>query len=519
MALKSLITALPAVVCCVAMYAARAGAVAGPDRVVVRTALGAVAGVDGAIQYWKGIPYAAPPVGALRWRPPQPAKPWVGVRDATQFGNDCMQSPWIVTSGRPVSEDCLTVNVWAAKNRGAIARPVLVFIYGGALLGGTSAYAIYDGSRLAADGAVVVSLNYRVGIFGFLAHPLLTAESPVHASGNYGLLDQIAALQWVKRNIRAFGGDPRRVTVFGESAGAVSIAMLMTSPLARGLFDRAILESPVVPVLPTLGAAEAAGARVGPDLTVLRATSAEDLLKSNGRFYPASPGSLLTAFFPAPNLDGHTLILQPRSAFATGRVLPVPTIVGVNEEEGRNFVPADAPITLASYRAWVEGRFGARAAQVEALYPANDDTTARQALALVSGEGTFDEAARLVARGSALVQRKTYLYRFTRTPRGAPPAATHSEELAYVFGNLAEHFTTRPEPDEADRALSAAVRAAWVRFAATGDPNGVGLPTWPAYDARVDPYLEWGTTIRVASRRRTQQLDAIAEHFASYERQ
>ena len=226
----------------------------GTTAVVVTTA-GQVAGTNGEIQNFKGIPYAAPPVGPLRWRPPQPPVPWAGVRDATRFGDDCMQRPYVISTGQKASEDCLTVSVWTPAHARGVRRPVMVFMYGGGFIGGSCAYPLYDGAMLAAEGVVVVCLNYRVGIFGFLAHPMLSAESPHRSSGNYGLLDQIAALQWVRDNIAAFGGDPQRVTVFGESAGAVSIAILLTSPLATGLFGQAILHSPAV--LPLASRADA----------------------------------------------------------------------------------------------------------------------------------------------------------------------------------------------------------------------------------------------------------------------
>ena len=480
----------------------------------VRTTLGTVVGTEGAVRSWKGIPFARPPVGELRWKPPQPAIPWKGARDARRFGNDCMQSPWILSSGQSVSEDCLTLNVWAPRRSGGRRLPVLVFIYGGAYLGGTGGYAFYNGERLAADGAVVVNFHYRVGVFGFLAHPLLTAESPVHASGNYGLLDQIAALKWIRANIAAFGGDPRRVTVFGESAGAVSIACLMASPLAAGLFDGAILQSPVLPTLVTLGEGEAAGTRLGRDLVALRAMNAGELLMYNPDFFAPTPHRIMTASFPAPILDGYSLPVQPRQAFISGPVHAVPTIVGVMADEGRNVVSDEMPVTLASYREWLEVTFGSRAAEFARLYPASDDQTARQALALASGQGAFDESARTIARGVAAHQRRTYSYLFSRSLQGLPPAATHSEDLWYVFGTLDQPgFTRRPAANQDDWALSARIRAAWIRFARTGDPNGAGLPSWPAYDG-TDPYLEFGDVIRPGVGRHTQELDAFTRFLA-----
>ncbi len=488
-------------------------AAGGQDPIVITT-LGAIRGTDGIVQAWKGIPYAAPPVGALRWRPPQPAAGWTGVRDATRFGNDCMQAPWIVSSGQAFSEDCLTVNVWAAKPRTPAGRPVLVFIYGGAFIGGTSGYPIYDGERLAADGAVVVSLNYRVGIFGFLAHPGLTAESPMHASGNYGLLDQIAALRWIKANVSAFGGDPHRVTVFGESAGAASIAMLMTSPLARGLFEGAIIESPVLPQLATLPAAEAGGARLSTDIAALRARSAQSLLEHNTDFYPLPASSVLTLSFPAPIVDGYCLPAQPRAAYAAGRIPAIPTLVGINADEGRMFLPEAGKTTLHAYRDWLQATFGKSAPTLTLQYPATDDASARSAWSAASGDGTFAEAARSIARGMSRHEPRTYAYLFTRSVQDLPPVPTHSEELQFVFGTLdVPGFTGRPTPDAADRRLSEVMRHAWVRFAATGNPNGAGLVAWPAYAAATDPYLEFGTEIRTGAARHALGLDAFTRFF------
>jgi len=275
---------------------------------------------------FKGIPYAAPPVGSLRWRAPQSGSPWSGIRNATHFGADCMQTPYVISTGQQTSEDCLTVNVWTPALHGNAQRPVMVFIYGGGFIGGSAAYPLYDGALLASAGVVVVSFNYRVGIFGFLAHPQLSEESVHKSSGNYGLMDQIAALEWVKENIAGFGGDPRRVTVFGESAGAVSIALLMTSPLAKGLFQGAILQSAVVLPLARLSEAERSGAKLNANIEVLRKMSAEQLLAHNGDFFPSSRLSLMAMSFPSPIVDGHVLPEQPRGVFNAGRRCTAPPL-------------------------------------------------------------------------------------------------------------------------------------------------------------------------------------------------
>jgi para-nitrobenzyl esterase len=443
---------------------------------VVRTATGSVAGSGGggAILAFKGIPYAAPPIGPLRWRPPQPPAAWTGVRDATHFGDDCMQTPYVIPTGQKVSENCLTVSIWTAPQFRNAHRPVMVFIYGGAFIGGSSAYPLYDGSKLARAGAVVVGFNYRVGIFGLLAHPMLSAESPQHASGNYCLLDQIAALQWVEDNIAAFGGDPGRVTVFGESAGAVSIAVLMTSPLAKGLFQQAIIQSPTLPPLAPLTAAEQSGAAVNPDVAALRRLSAAELLEHNGDFFPRSArrnaGSLS---FPAPTVDGYVVPAQPRAAFQAGAANAVPIIVGINADEGRMFA---------------------------------SDT----AVSATLGD-TFVESARLIARGTSQHQPRTFAYVFTRGVGGGSQPATHSEELAFVFGSLAQPtFIQHPAPQAADRQLSGVMMRTWARFVATGDPNGPGLPRWPRYERATDPYLEFGTPIRTGQAYRKAQVDALA---------
>ena len=449
------------------------------SSLVVRTTAGAVSSTeisDGIVAF-KGIPYAAPPVGLLRWRPPQPPAPWSGTRDANHFGDDCMQTPYVIPTGQKASEDCLTVSLWTTPSYRKSHRPVMVFIYGGAFIGGSAAYPLYDGAKLAREGVVVVGFNYRVGIFGFLAHPQLSAESPQHASGNYGLLDQIAALRWVKANIEAFGGDPGRITVFGESAGAVSIAVLMTSPLANGLFEQAILQSPTLPPLASLADAEKAGTAVGPQIAALRQLSAAELLAHNDSFFPRSNEATvrLTAF-PAPIVDGYLLREQPRAVFEKGRSNAVPMIVGVNADEGRMFSG--------------EGASAATSAAV--------------------GDATFVESARWIARGASQHQTKTFAYVFTRSVHGGPLPPTHSEELPFMFGSLEQpSFIKHPTATADDLRLSELMMRTWARFAATGDPNGPGLPKWPHYERTTDPYLEFGTVVQAGAAFRKAQLDAI----------
>jgi carboxylesterase type B len=446
---------------------------------VVHTTAGPVSGAEivGGIVAFKGIPYAAPPIGRLRWRPPQPPVPWAGTRDASHFGDDCMQTPYVIPTGQKASEDCLTVSLWTTPDYRKSHRPVMVFIYGGAFIGGSAAYPLYDGAKLAREGVVVVGFNYRVGIFGFLAHPQLSAESSRHASGNYGLLDQIAALQWVRANIAAFGGDPGRITVFGESAGAVSIAVLMTSPLAKGLFEQAIIQSPSLPPAATLAAAEKAGAAVGPQIAALRRLSAAELLTHNDSFFPRSNehGVRLTDF-PSPIVDGYVLPDQPRAVFEKGHSNAVPMIVGVNADEGRMF--------------------------------SGEGATAAQSAAV--GDATFVESARWIARGASQHQPKTFAYVFTRSVNDGPLPPTHSEELPFIFGSFEQpSFIKHPAPAADDLQLSGLMMRTWARFAATGDPNGPGLPKWPTYERTTDPYLEFGTVIRADAAFRKAQLDAL----------
>jgi para-nitrobenzyl esterase len=486
---------------------------AASGKPVVVTQTGAVSGTGGRIESFKGIPYAAPPIGPLRWRAPESPPPWKGVRDATHFGDDCMQRPYVISTGQKTSEDCLTLSIWTPGHAPGAHRPVMVFLYGGGFIGGSAAYPLYDGAKLAENGVVVVGINYRIGIFGFLAHPALSAESPHKASGNYGLLDQLAALKWVKDNITAFGGDPGRVTVFGESAGAVSIAVLLTSPLAKGHFSQAILHSPDLPYLATLVAAEKSGAALGTDLAVLRRMSATELLAHNDDFFPQHPvGSLMSPSFPAPIVDGYVLPAQPRARFAAGTVDAVPAIVGISADEGRMFSPKQ---TVASYKAWVKDKFGSSAAQLLTLNPAETDAQANTAASAVLGDAVFGESARLIARTLSQLQPRTFFYLFSRGVAGRTQPATHSEVLPFVFGSLDKpSFIPHDPPDTTDLKLSATLRQAWTRFAASGDPNGPGLPHWPNYERAADPYLEFGTQIRSGHAYRRAELDALAPYFA-----
>ncbi|WP_158817823.1 carboxylesterase/lipase family protein [Methylocapsa sp. S129] len=483
---------------------------------IVHTASGDLAGSGGDIRAFKGVPYAAPPIGPLRWRPPEPIAPWTGVRDATRFGADCMQKPLADSRAPGVSEDCLTLNIWAPAQAPQQRLPVMVWVYGGGFVEGSASLPLYDGEALARKGVVLITLNYRTGVFGFLAHRALAAESPQHSAGNYGVLDVIEALRWIKQNIGAFGGDLDRVTIFGESAGASILDMVLVSPLSEGLMQRAILESPgAMRPLSTLPEAEAIADVAGPDLAVLRAMPASEVLALNGKIVPPVR-HLTTPRALGPIRDGWVVPRTDTEAFASGLMRKVPLIVGGNSDEGRAFVK-DWPIhTGAEARSYAEQNFGGSADAVMSLYRFDSDASVKPALAYAFGDTQFNYGVRGLARGMSAVQPKTWRYLFTHAPAGETIAPTHSEEIDYVFGNFgAPRWVPRGKMNAADRQLSDAMMEAWVRFAATGDPNGGNLPRWPAYDAVSDPYLEFGDAIAVGHNYRTPYLDFVQGFLTS----
>jgi carboxylesterase type B len=480
---------------------------------VVQTRSGAVVGDGTDILVFKGIPYAAPPVGALRWKPPAPSVSWDGVRTATTFGADCMQKP-ASTRASSISEDCLTLNIWTPANSTQNKLPVMVFVYGGSFIRGSGSRPLYDGEALARKNVVLVTFNYRTGVFGFLAHQLLTRESSHNSSGNYGLLDIVAALHWVKENIAGFGGDPGRVTLFGESAGASAISLLLTSPLTVGLFERAILESPgAMRPIANLDSGEKAGEIAGNNLERMRGLSASEVLALNDRIVPAVP-SLTTPRALGPIKDGWVLQGDEREAYESGRVHPIPLIVGGNFDEGGLFIRSWPIHSIAEFRAFVAENFGNATSSALQTYSANSDHEVPNALTYIYADTQFNWGVRGLAREQSRIQSKTFRYLFSRTPLGEPPAATHTEELAYVFGNLsAPRFVDRSQVDATDRSLSDQMMDAWVRFAATADPNGVNLRHWPPYQAASDPYLEFGDSIIAKTGYRNEYLDFVQAFF------
>ena len=499
----------------------------------VKTANGVVestaAPKDG-VRSFKGIPFGQPPVGDLRWREPQPVKNWTGVRNADGFGPACMQrlSPgadyWLRSKG--MSEDCLYLNVWTPARTGKERLPVLVYVFGGGFQNGDGSEPRYDGESMARKGIVAVAVNYRTNIFGFFSHPELTKESPHHASGNYGLLDQVAALRWVQQNIAAFGGDPRRVTIAGESAGSISVSALMASPLSKNLIAGAIGESgamisslPPRPLADTEKDGAAFGEKAGaPTLAALRALSAEkiqELLAApagggapGGRGGPGAPGGGPSLRFSS-NLDGYFLSKTLTEIFEAGQQAKVPLLAGTNsEEQGARSVLGQSEPTVENFTAAIQKLYGDDSAQVLQVYaPKTPEEVLQAATDLAS--------ARFIAHSTwkwTELQMKTggkpvYRYFYTRVrPRylgmpgkpapqaptggraGATPAAprgaAHSAEIQYAMGNLDLDNRYAWEPD--DRKVSETMQAYFVNFIKSGNPNGSGLPKWPAYDAKTN---------------------------------
>lgn len=477
---------------------------------VARIGEGVLVGARGdGIESFKGVAYAAPPVGELRWRPPKPAPAWTGPRQATDLGPICIQPPSNGDNGvgpLPMSEDCLTLNVWAPEQRPG-PLPVMVWIHGGGYNNGSGTAALYDGASLARRGVVVVTINYRLGRLGFFDHPALAAERPAgEAAGNYGVMDMIAALEWVRDHIGAFGGDPGQVTIFGESAGGVAVSQLMISPRARGLFHRAAIQSglgrqegalpgDLDPLSPrstrARGAAWAEAAGVTPTAGALRAVPPERLLEPAPNFFG---GDLILT-------DGAIVPMDVEAAFAAGLQAPVPLLIGTNSAEFWWMKPSD----LTPYGALDDDIPDAtRAALVEA-YGGQEGYDAHLVSDLV-----FNEPARRLARLHAAAGRPTFLYRFDVVSLAMPEphsGATHASERQYVFDNL----TASPwATDDMDQRAATLMADYWAAFGRTGDPNGGGRLMWPDLRARVDELIEFGNAgPRVLPVPFAQRLDLI----------
>jgi para-nitrobenzyl esterase len=478
--------------------------------------LAPAAGDNPAISVFRGIPFAAPPIGDLRWRPPEPPLPWQGVRSASEFARNCQQElrheqlPWTAEymPRNGVSEDCLALNVWTPARSANERLPVFVYIHGGAYTGGSGDVLVYDGEALAARGIVVVTFNYRLGVFGFFAHPALTRESPHGASGNYGLLDQLAALGWVRRNIAAFGGDPNSVTLAGQSAGAGSVHLLTASPLARGLFARAIAQSgPWDPRqhLPVLAESEARGAQLAGSLG--RSSLAEL------RGVPAAllqETSVKSGIAFRPSVDGWVVPDQVPRVYARGQQVDVPLLTGITADEG-SFRDTYGALPPQQFQQSIRERFPEQAKELLALYPAASDAEAHeQQKQFARDEGL----AQLRAWRSARAEKGTapdFGYFFERAmpwPEQPRYQAFHSAELPYMFDNLSK--LARPWTD-VDRQLAQLMASYWVNFVRNGDPNAAGLPKWPSDRAQV---MRLGAQSKVESLPNESAARCFASAFA-----
>ena len=463
-----------------------------------------------------GVPYAAPPVGGLRWKPPQPAASWVGTRKATSFGASCPQLPEGWLPELPWSEDCLYLNVWTPRLSPTAALPVIVWFHGGGNKAGRSEQTEL-GPALSRLGVVVVSFNYRLGPFGFLAHPALTAESEHHTSGNYGLLDQLQALEWTRRNISQFGGDPNRLTVVGHSAGAFDICLLMASPLATGMFQQAILESgecqsALVRDSRTplgydalLDSGEAEGHRLADDLHVPDGPDALEKL----RRLPAD--AILRAWSKDPKVhldvvvDGWIIPEQPARVFGDGRQARIPVIVGSTADEATVF-GHQGPTTVRQYRKYLTANSGKYSFQQFQAYPAAvDGAVAGQYLRLQNDLFAFGAYSLARAMTQAGQKAYVYLFSFVDTGKYARFGAFHGEELMFLSDSFPNDW--KRGPDEA--MLGEVMRAYWTQFAKTGDPNAPALLNWPAYDATLEQVIELGRTVNVGPLTHAAQLRVL----------
>ena len=516
----------------IVLAVAAAGAQTLP-RLVKLTSSGYVIGYvsedDPSVRVFLGVPYAEPPTGDLRFRPPRPPTPPEVPIDALFEPPSCMQPPYpegnfYAQPLEEVSEDCLYVNLWTAAESDNDRLPVMVWIHGGALTRGSGSLPVYDGTALARKGVVVVTVNYRLGPFGYLAHPALSAESDQGTSGNYGVLDQVLALQWVHDNIATFGGDPDRVTIFGESAGSWSVNVLQASPLARGLFHRVIGQSGGffngLPVLrsPGDGSAESAGEAFAKRLGIegagagaaasLRDLDAETIL---------AEASKQGAFATRPNVDGWVLAKQVAEVYRAGEQADVPVLVGSNRDEATSLMGRMLPSTKSAVEFLVKSQFADVADEFLEAYPAPTDDEARRAFIDAFSDRIFAWQMKTWAGLSATVPSPAYLYFFTHAPPHPEKdfyGAYHAAEIAYAFDNLDK---LDYEYAEEDRELAEAMSGYWVAFAASGDPNPLGgsdLPAWPEYQSGTARHLEFGSTIETGSKLHERRMEMWDRYFS-----
>jgi para-nitrobenzyl esterase len=440
---------------------------------------------------FKGIPYAAAPTGSQRWRSPQPVSRWQGTRAATAYGASCEQPSqgWNDSVLTSMSEDCLYLNVWTPAVKPKVRFPVMVWIHGGAFMGGAGTDPIFAGEELIKRGVILVTLNYRLGIFGFYAHPDLTRESPHHSSGNFAIEDQMAALQWVRDNIAAFGGDAGKITVFGQSAGGMSVVTLLSSPLTKGKFQGAIVESGAIlggPPMKRLNDSETLGSEfMGADsLQSLRALSAQDLLKRFGSFMTTHRESRM-----GPIIDEYVLNADPSEIFSQRQENKLPLIIGNNAREGFGRVSEDA---LASA---VKQFYGVDAAAAVPLYATTDPVLGPPSSQFLTDTSFRCSAVVMASRHSA-AGAPVYSYQFEQSlPGREGEGAAHSYELPYVFGNLLSGGPLAGPFSAVDRQLSNVMLSYWTNFAKHGDPNGADLPLWSKFSAAAGSYMRFSSAL------------------------
>ncbi len=476
----------------------------GPEPGVVKTDTGYVSGMpQNDLWVYHGIPFAAPPIGDLRWRPPAPVQPWSGVKETKLYSPACPQ-PAAADPALNMSEDCLYLNVWTPAKNADEKLPVMVFFHGGAFGTVAGSMPLYNGTALAERGVVVVTTNYRVGALGFLAHPQLDAESKNNVSGNYGLLDQIAAMQWVQRNIGAFGGDPSLVTIFGESAGAASTLIHLVSPASTGLYRQAIAESgplwtngTTMNIVSPKANAEQWGEEYaqslgysGPDaIRQMRNVSSGDLV--NATPWPSSSFWLVHTLRFKPTIDGWLIPDSPETLYRLHCENPVPLIIGTNSDEGATLA-ADANVTVPEYRTYIQSRFKNDADAVLAKYPANSTAEVQIQIKRIMTDYDFSDGAKFVAGSMAEVNTSTYLYRYSYVIPGQPLGAFHGSEAILLFKVPihSDHVTDSVGDNLIDM---------WTRFAKTGNPNGGMNVTWSKYTRDGDQYLDIGAVPIVRS--------------------
>jgi para-nitrobenzyl esterase len=494
------------------------GAIDQPVRIESGRVSG-VPGVDAEVRVFRSIPFAAPPVGPLRWRPPQPVRHWDGVRKGDQFSSACPQPPRTGTSALlptayrlgPSNEDCLYLNVWTAAKSAADSLPVILYVPGGGFTTGAGSALVFDGESFAKRGVVLVTINYRLGALGFLAHPELTMESGRNASGNYGVMDQVAALQWVRQNIAGFGGDPKRVTLMGQSAGAATVYDLLAAPSAKGLFQRAIAESgggPAAPYLdaPKLHEAEQSGLRFaeklgGPNIARLRALPFDAFLASTGYSFTHI-------------IDGSLLPADPTAIFRSGKQNDVPLLVGSNSNEGNNQA---RPVAAAKFMDLSRSRFGNAFDWFQKLYPAASEEQATASQVSETNDFYAWRPLALARLQASTGKSSAYLYYFERQPPPDAPirGAYHTAELYYVFGN--QQFYKQQWTDW-DRKLSDMMMSYWVNFAANGDPNGSNLPRWTSFKQKEsDRVMVFGDKVEMGSSRLAKpNRDFFDSYYANH---